>query len=143
MVDQDELEFAVSHQVSPQQEGETALKYLEARDRVLLPRDVHAVRHFLSLQACFIHVEDLLGLVPSLLLDNVPEMIWVGSSGIFIGSLGLFQALYIMKPIADLKVVKAAHADVEFWYGARLLLLQVAEAFHGRRLRVIKVTFRP
>ena len=61
VVDQDGLELAVSHQVSPQQEGETALKCLEAWGR-LLPRDVRAVRHFFPLQARFIHIENLLGL---------------------------------------------------------------------------------
>ena len=43
MVDKDGLELAVSCQVSPQQEGEMILKCLEARGRLLLPRDVCAV----------------------------------------------------------------------------------------------------
>ena len=51
LVDQDRLDLAVSHRVSLQQESETVLKCLEAWGRILLPRDVRAVRHFLSLQA--------------------------------------------------------------------------------------------
>ena len=63
IVDQDELKFAVSCQVSPQQEGETVLKCHEARGTLLLPRDVREVRHCLPLLARFIHIKDLLGLV--------------------------------------------------------------------------------
>ena len=88
MVDQDGLDLAVSHQVSPQQEGETVLKCLEARGRLLLPCDVRAVRHFFPLQARLIHVEHLLGLLPSLLNDG-PETIWIGSSGVLVSSLSL------------------------------------------------------
>ena len=46
VVDQDGLQFAVSRQVSPQQEGETVLKCLKTWGRLLLPGDVCAVRHF-------------------------------------------------------------------------------------------------
>ena len=91
VIDQDGLELAFSSQVSPQQEGETVLKCLEARGRLFLPRDVRAVRHFLPQQAHLIYVEYLLGLVPPLLdhLDDGPETIWVGSSGIIFGTLSL------------------------------------------------------
>ena len=64
MVEQDWLQLRVSGQVIPQQEGETVLKHLETWGKLLLLRDVLAVRQFLPLQAPFIHVEDLLGLVP-------------------------------------------------------------------------------
>ena len=40
------------------------IKCLEAHGRLLLPRDVRAVRHLFPLQARFIHVKHLLGLVP-------------------------------------------------------------------------------
>ena len=64
-VDQDEPEFAVSLQVSSQQQGEMVLEHFEARGRLLLPRDVCAFRHLLLLQAHFIHVKNLLwGLCP-------------------------------------------------------------------------------
>ena len=91
VVDQDGLELAVSRQVSPQLEGDTVLKRFEARGRLLLPRDVRAVRHFLP-QACFIHVNNLLGLVPPVLNDG-PETIWVGSSGVLLSALSLSRAL--------------------------------------------------
>ena len=65
MVDRDRLELAVSCQVSPQQEGETVFICLKAWGKLLLPCDVHEVRHFIPLQAHFIHVKNLLGLVPS------------------------------------------------------------------------------
>ena len=64
VVDQDGLQLAVSRQVSPQQDGKTVLERFEARGRLLLPRDVSAFRHLLPLQAHFIHVEHLLGIVP-------------------------------------------------------------------------------
>ena len=64
VVDQDGLELAVFHQVSPEQEGEKVLEQFEAQGSLLFPRDVCAFRHLLPLQALFIHVEDLLGLVP-------------------------------------------------------------------------------
>ena len=63
VIHHDGLELAVSHQVSPQQKGEMVLECFEARGR-LLPCDVCAFRHLLPLQACLIHVEYLLGLVP-------------------------------------------------------------------------------
>ena len=49
VVDQDGLQLAVSHQVSPQQEGETVLERFEARGRLLLC-DVCTFRHLLPLQ---------------------------------------------------------------------------------------------
>ena len=64
LVHHDMLKLAVSRQVSPQHEGEMVLERFEARGRLLLPLDVQAFRHFLPLQAHFIHVEHLLGLVP-------------------------------------------------------------------------------
>ena len=76
VVDQDGLEFGVSRQVSLQQEGETVLGCFEARGRLHLPRDVRAFRHLLPLQACFIHVKYLLGLVTTL-LDDGPQTIQV------------------------------------------------------------------
>ena len=48
VVDHDRLKFAVSHQVSPQQEGEMALECFEASGR-LLSLDVRAFRHLLPL----------------------------------------------------------------------------------------------
>ena len=89
LVHHDGLEFAVSHQVSPQQEGETVFERSETQGRLLLPHDVRSFRHLLPLQACFIHVEHLLGLVP-LLLDDGLKTIWVGSSGVLVDALSLF-----------------------------------------------------
>ena len=51
IVHHDGLEFAVSRQFSPQQEGEIVLECFKARGRLLLPRDVCAFRHLLPLQA--------------------------------------------------------------------------------------------
>ena len=53
-------------------------------------------------QPRFIHIEILLVLVTPL-LDDGPKTIWIGSNGILVGALSLSQALYIMKPLADLK----------------------------------------
>ena len=64
VVDQDGFQLAISRQVSPKQEGEIVLKCLEAWGRLLLPRDVCSVKHFLPLQARFIHCKHPMGLVP-------------------------------------------------------------------------------
>ena len=138
MVDQDWLEFAVSCQVSPQQEGEMVLECFEAWGRLLLLCDVRTFRHLLPVQARFIHVENLLGLVSPLLNDG-PETIWVGSSIVVVGAHSLSRALNIMEePIAGLKLLKPARAGRELGYGAGLLLLQVVVAIHGLILGVIK-----
>ena len=137
VIHNDGLQLAVSRQVGPQQKGETVLKCLEARGRLLLPRDVHAVRHFFPLQAHSINVKHLLGIAP-LLLDDGPETIWVGSSGIFVSALSLYRALYIREPITGLKLIKPARVGNKLGYGARLLLLEVVEAIHGLLFGVTK-----
>ena len=71
MVHHDRLKFAVFGQVSPLQEDETVLECFETQDRLLFPSDVRPFRHLLPLQACFIHVEDLQGLVHPLLDDGL------------------------------------------------------------------------
>ena len=130
VIDQDGLQLAVSRQVSPQQEGEMILKCLETWDRLLLFRDVHVVRHFLPLQACFIHVKDLLGLYPPL-LDEGPEFIRVRSRGVSVSALSLTRALDATKGIAGLEIVESALAGNKIEYGARLLRLQVVVALHA------------
>ena len=130
-------EFAVSHQIRPQEEGETVLKCFKAWARLLLPRDVCAFRHLLPLQARFIHVEYLLGLIHPLLDDGL-KTIWVGSSGILVGALGLSRALDAMEAIARLKLIKSACAGNEIGHRAGLLLLQVVEALHRLVLGVVK-----
>ena len=138
VVHQEGLEFAVSCQVSPQYEGETVLERFEARGRLLLPCDVHAFKH-LPLQTCCIHVEDLLGLVtPPPPLNDDPETIWVGSSGVLVGALSFSRVLNVMEPIAHLKLIRPAHAGRELGYRASLLLLQVVVAIHGLILGVVK-----
>ena len=79
---------------------------------------MRAVRHFLPLQARFIHVEDLPGLVFPI-LDDGPEMIWVGIRGILISALSLSRVLYVMELIAVLELIKPASAGDELGYGAR------------------------
>ena len=112
------------------------LECFEAWGRLLLPRDVCTFRHLLPLQARFIHVEHLLGLVTPL-LDDGPETIWVGSSGVLVSALSLSRAL-IMEPIAGLELIKPACAGRELRHGAGLLLLQVVVAIHGLLLDVVK-----
>ena len=75
------------------------MKCFEAWGR-LLPRDIHAFRHFLPLQACFIHIKDLLGLVPPI-LDDGPETIWVGNSGALVSALSLSRELYVIEPVTS------------------------------------------
>ena len=103
VVNQDGLELAVSHQVILQQEGETILKLFEAQGRLLFHCDVCVFRHLLPQRARFIHIKDLLRLVTPL-LDDGPETIWVGSSGVLVSALSLSRVLDVMEPIAGLNL---------------------------------------
>ena len=129
IVDQDGFQLAVSSQVSPHKEGDTVLKCLETWGRLLL-HDVCAFRHLLLLQARFIHIKRLLGLVPPL-LDDGRKFIRVQSSGVCISALSLTRVLDATEGIAALEIVKPALAGNKIGYGARLLRLQVLLAFHG------------
>ena len=137
VVDQDGLELAVSRQVGPQKEGEMVLKCFEARGRLLLSRDVRAFRLVFPLQACFIHIKNLLGVVTPLLDDGL-ETIWVGSSGVLFSVFSFSRVLYVMEPIVSLKLIKPGLAGYEIVYGAGLLSLQEAVAIHGFLLGVVK-----
>ena len=137
VVHQDGLELAVSRQVHPQQEGETILESLEAWARLLLLGDVRVFRHFLPLQARFIHVEDLLGLVTPL-LDDDPEFVRIRSSDIDVSAFSLPRALDAMKGMTGLEIVKPAHAGYKIGYGARLLRLQVFIDFQDPLFGVVE-----
>ena len=82
-------------------------------------------------------MKDLLGLV-SPLLDDGPEFIRVQSRGISVSALSLPRALDAMEGIAGLEVIKPPRASNKFWYGARLLYLQVVVALHCLPLGVVK-----
>ena len=137
VIHHDRLKVAVSSQVSSQQEGETVLECFEACGRLLLPHDVCAFRHLLPLQACFIHVENLLGLVLPLLDDGLEQSGYkaAASSSALLASP---ERLMLWKPQRILKLIKPACAGDEIGHGAGLLFLQIVEALHRLVLGVIE-----
>ena len=130
VVDQNGLQLAVSRQVSPQQKGETVLKCHEPGP------DFSSLMMYVR-SGIFIHCRPVSFILNLLGLDDGPETIRVESSGVFVSAFSLSRVLNIMKPLVGLKLVKSAHACVEFCYGVRLLL-QVVEALHGFLFGVVE-----
>ena len=91
MVHNDGLEFAVSCQFSPQQEGEAVLECFEAQGRLLLPCDVLVFKDFLTLQARFIHIYPF---TPSLFFGQVQKFFFRK----VIASLVFMLERYIRRP---------------------------------------------
>ena len=121
----------------PQQEGAAILECLKSRGRLLLPRDVRAVRCLLSMEARLIHIKHLVGRVPPLLDDGL-EFVQERSSGVGVSAPSLTRVPDATEGRAGLELVEPALAGYKFWYGAHLLRLQVVVAVHGLPFDVVR-----
>ena len=138
MIHNDRHQLAVSHQVTPSRKVKWSLNALKPMADFSSLVMYRRSGIFFRCRPVSSMLNTCWGLYPPPLLDDSPEMIWEGSSGVPVSALSLSQALNIMEPIAGLKLIKPARAGRELRHGACLLLLEVVEALHGLLFGVVE-----